>query len=141
MTGYSNSHKVCWLQTKWEKNMKIDHKLIGKRIKTFRQHKGYTQAVLAEKVGATSGYVSLLETGKKKATLEMLLQICACLEITLDVLLVGNQVMQKSDYNQEISDFLESCNEYERKILYEIIKATKDVMINNRDYIRKHIEN
>ena len=52
--------------------MSIDYKLIGKRIKTKRQHIGLTQEKMAEHLLVSVGYVSQIERGISKPNLEML---------------------------------------------------------------------
>ena len=70
--------------------MKVDYVLLGERIKFWRQQRNLTQEQLAEKVGVTPGFISLIEIGKRRVSLESLLSICTELEITLNELLVGN---------------------------------------------------
>ena len=55
--------------------MKIDHVLLGERIKFWRQQRSLTQEKLAEMVELTPGFISFVETGKKQANLETLLKI------------------------------------------------------------------
>ncbi len=57
-------------------------------------------------VELTPGFISLIETGKKRASLETLLSICKELEITLNELLVGNQITQPSDYNAKFAELI-----------------------------------
>ena len=83
--------------------MKRDYALIGERIKFWRQKRGLTQEKLAEKVELTLGFISLIETGKKRASLETLLSLCSILNITLNDLLVGNQINRVNDYYTEFS--------------------------------------
>ena len=120
--------------------MEIDYKAIGERIKSHRNRRKITQEELSEMVSISPGYLSRLELGKKKASLETLIRICRALNITMDSLLVGNQILKNNDYNEEISELIVTCNEYERKIIYETIKATKEVMVKNRDFIKERIE-
>ena len=68
--------------------MKVDYVLLGERIKFWRQKRNLTQEILAEKVELTPGFISLIETGKKRASLETLICLCKELEITLNDLLV-----------------------------------------------------
>ena len=103
--------------------MKVDYVLLGTRIKEQRQRRMLTQQQLAEKVSLTPGFISRIETGKKKPSLEVLLSICEALNITLNDLLVGNQIPQESDYNAEIAEFLFNYNESERRLIFEITKA------------------
>ena len=103
--------------------MKTDYVLIGERIKFWRQQRSLTQEQLAEKVELTPGFISLIETGKKRASLETLLSICTELEITLNELLVGNQLPQPSDYNTEFSELISKLDEADKPLMFEITKA------------------
>lgn len=112
--------------------MKVNYELIGKRIKEHRQRRNLTQEMLAELIEMSPGYMSLIETGRKKASLETLLSICRVLSITLNELLTGNQIPLDTDYNLEIAELMSGCNEYERRIVYEIMKTVREVLRNNR---------
>ena len=103
--------------------MKVDYVLLGTRIKEQRQRRMLTQQQLAEKVSLTPGFISRIETGKKKPSLEVLLSICEALNITLNDLLVGNQIPKENDYNAEIAEILSAYNESERRLIFEITKA------------------
>ena len=120
--------------------MEIDYKAIGEQIRSHRNIRKITQEELSEMVSISPGYLSRLELGKKKASLETLLRICRALNITVDSLLVGNQILKSNDYNEEISELIATCNEYERKIIYEMIKTMNEVMIKNREFIKERIE-
>ena len=112
--------------------MKTDYVLIGERIKFWRQQRRLTQEELAEAVELTSGFISLIETGKKRASLETLLSICRVLNITLNDLLVGNQINSVSDYNTEFWELTVKLNESERHIVFEITKAVCKTIYRNR---------
>ena len=113
--------------------MKVDYVLLGTRLKEQRQRRMLTQQQLAEKVSLTPGFISRIETGKKKPSLEALLSICKALNITLNDLLVGNQIPQESDYNAEIAELLFNYNESERRLIFEITKAVyKAIKKNHR---------
>ena len=96
---------------------------MGERIKFWRQHRNFTQEKLAEKVELTPGFISLIETGKKRASLETLIRVCKELEITLNDLLVGNQIAEPNDYSIEFAELISNLNESERNLIFEIIKA------------------
>ena len=70
------------------KFVKTDYVSIGEQIKFWRQQRGLTQEKLAEMVELSPGYISLIETGKKKMSLETLLLICVALNVTPNDLLV-----------------------------------------------------
>ena len=103
--------------------MKVGYVLLGERIKFWRQYRNFTQEKLAEKVELTPGFISLIETGKKRASLETLIRVCKELEITLNDLLVGNQITQPNDYSIEFSELISNLNESERNLIFEIIEA------------------
>ena len=103
--------------------MKVDYVLLGERIKFWRQQRNLTQEQLAEIVGVTPGFISLIEIGKRRVSLESLLSICKELEITLNELLVGNQIPQPSDYNTEFSELISKLDEADRQLMFEITKA------------------
>ena len=111
--------------------MKVDYVLLGERIKFWRQYRNFTQEKLAEKVELTPGFISLIETGKKRASLETLLFISKELEITLNDLLVGNQITQPNDYSIEFAELISNLNESERNLIFEITKAIYNVLKRN----------
>ena len=111
--------------------MKTDYVLIGERIKFCRQKRSLTQERLAEMVELTPGFISLIETGKKRASLETLLSLCRALNITLNDLLVGNQIIQDSDFNTEFSELTVKLNESERHLEFEITKAVCKTIYKN----------
>ncbi len=112
--------------------MKVDYVLLGERIKFWRQQRNLTQEQLAEKVGVTPGFISLIEIGKRRVSLESLLSICAELEITLNELLVGNQLPQPGDYNTEFSELISKLDEADKQLLFEITKAVCKTIKKNR---------
>ena len=113
--------------------MKVDYVLLGTRIKEQRQRRMLTQQQLAEKVNLTPGFISRIENGKKKPSLEVLLSICEALNITLNDLLVGNQIPQESDYNAEFTELLSHYNESERRLIFEITKALHQIINKHED--------
>lgn len=112
--------------------MKTDYVLIGERIKFWRRQRKMTQERLAEMVELTPGFISLIETGKKRASLETLLSLCHALNITLNDLLVVNQIIQDTDYNTEFSELTVKLNESERHLVFEITNVVCKTIYRNR---------
>ena len=50
---------------------------VGRKIRAFRLEQGLTQEALAEAADLSSTYVSHVERGRKKASLESLIRIAA----------------------------------------------------------------
>lgn len=68
------------------------------KIQKYRLNKGLTQESLAEEVDLSPGYVSEIETGKKRASMKTLEKIAAVLGVPLVALLDdGPEVEQKKD--------------------------------------------
>lgn len=112
--------------------MKVNYSLIGLRIKENRMLKKITQEELAELIEISPGFMSLIETGRKRPSLDTLLAICRVLEITLNELLTGNQIPLETDYCSDLSAIVAPCNEDEKRLIYDITKAVRDSLINRR---------
>lgn len=67
----------------------IDYILIGKRIRFYRQQMGLTQESLAFDINTSAAYVSCIERGKKKPSLQKLVEIAESLNISVNDLLFG----------------------------------------------------
>ena len=64
---------------------------VSKNIKRARQRQGLTQDALAEQVHVTRQTVSSWETGRTQPDLDMLLQLCAALNVPAEELLYGEK--------------------------------------------------
>lgn len=111
--------------------MDINFKLIGKRIKEVRKQRSLTQADLAELTGMSNSYISYIETAKKQASLESLVQISNALGVTVDELLCGNQLYSPTDYQTDIDLLMDDCSLLERRFIYELISVAKYIIRNN----------
>ncbi len=58
-------------------------------IKVWRRHRGLTQAQLAETVGVNAGYLSQIETGRKRPSLSLARSLSAALDVMMDDLVVA----------------------------------------------------
>lgn len=69
----------------------LKYKEIGLKIAYYRKKKGYTQAQLAEMVGISSNYLSLIERGNKgqSYSMETLFKIAEALDVNVNDLLKG----------------------------------------------------
>ena len=115
----------------------IDNNLIGLRIKEIRKRRGITQAQLAEMTDLSVPYVSYIENGKKKISLETLIRTCNALEVTLDDLLAGTQTSNRMDYQTDIGLLLRDCSTEERRFLFEVIKANREILHRNNWNLEK----
>ena len=77
------------------------------------------------------GYISHVETAKKKASLSALISISNALGITVDELLTGNQYYNPTDYQTDIDLVMADCSTMEKRMIYELICSAKSILRNN----------
>ncbi|SHI78428.1 helix-turn-helix domain-containing protein [Propionispora hippei] len=77
---------------------------VGERIKTIRKSKGFTSNSLAEQLEVSQSFVSGIENGSKKCSLETLDSICTILDITLAEFFQEDD----SDINPNVKRLLEA---------------------------------
>ena len=119
----------------------LDYQLLGKRIAEWRKNAKITQEDLAFLTGMSIPFISEIEHGKKKPSLETIVSIANALDITLDEIMVGNQLITPTDYQSDIDLLLHDCSGEERRLLYETIKSLKLTLRQNRWIINKEEEN
>ena len=75
----------------------MDTKKIGAFIAMNRKKKGYTQEQLAEKLGVTNKTISRWENGHYMPDLSLLEPLSKELDITLNELLAGKEIVKEED--------------------------------------------
>ncbi len=108
--------------------MSVDFNLIGSRIKATRKTAGKTQEWLAEQIDVSVGYISQLERGITKISLETLAEICSVLDGDMAYLVSGS-AKSRDDYMQdEIARKIPLLSERDKKIVSDLI----DLMVDNK---------
>ena len=115
----------------------VNHRQIGYRIKEVREQNHVSQAQLAEMTDLSVSYISHIETGRKKPSLESLVRIASALGITLDRILLGNQVADLKDYLPEIRNLMKDCSPYEKAVILDMVKSLKSSMRKNGTLISR----
>ena len=67
--------------------MPVDWRKRGMRLKRLREKRGWTQQVLAEKVGVSRVTVARIEIGNRKPPLELLYRLAKVLKVKVGDLL------------------------------------------------------
>lgn len=109
----------------------INNKLIGMRVREKRKEMSYSQEQLGEQAKLSTVYISNIETGKKKASLEALISIANVLGVTLDELLSGNQLYNPTDYQTDIDELMSDCSANEKRFIYELLRSSKSILRTN----------
>lgn len=74
--------------------MKLNAKMIGKRIQRRRKERGYTQEKLSELIGVSQNHLSEIERGVSVPTTQNIFKICDILGETPDFYLIGRACEQ-----------------------------------------------
>ena len=116
--------------------MVVKNKLIGSRIRELREQQHLSQADLASEVNVSVSYISHIENGNKQASIEIYITIANVLGVTVDELLYGNQVNDPTAYQTDMDIILSDCNNFEKKVIYEMSKTLKMIIRDNIHLMR-----
>lgn len=103
----------------------IDYTALGRRVKKLRKEQGIKQADLADALGISYQYMSMIETGKRQLSLSLLVDLANQLGATTDELLYGSLDSLNNKYDQDMQDIMEDCTAEERNILLTMTKSAK----------------
>jgi len=116
--------------------MAVNYISVGQKIKEIRKHRGLTQATLAEEAELSAAYISYIECGTKSLSIDALVAIANVLNATADEILRDSLENTVRVSNHEFARILSDCSEYEKKVLYDVIVATKGSLRKNKGYYR-----
>ena len=108
--------------------MNIDYKLIGERIKKARKSAGMTQEFLAEKLNVSIGYVSQIERGITKISLDLLGAISSILDYDIAVFITESAIHSNEYMETELLNEIRKLDQKKKKFILEIIKLTNETM-------------
>ena len=108
--------------------MNVDYKLIGERIKKVRKSKGMTQDVLAEKLSVSIGYVSQVERGITKISLDLLGAIASILECDIAGFITESATNSTEYIESELLSEIRKLDGKKKKYILEIIKLSNNLL-------------
>lgn len=108
--------------------MDLDFRAIGQRIKIARIKKRLTQDTLSELVNITPQHMSNIERGGSSVSLPTLIAIANVLHVSIDELLCDTILDSKVVFEKELQEVISDCNEYEIRVIVDVVKTTKDSM-------------
>ena len=112
--------------------MALNYSSLGKRIRYFRKKRGLSQMALAEEIDCATTFISYIENGQKRMSLNTLVLIANALHVSADELLADSLDYNFRVMNHELSDLMSDCTTSERKILFEIVAASKQSLRGNK---------
>ena len=96
---------------------------VGKRIRKFRENKGWTQEQFAEKIGLSVTYTGMIERGEKTPKLETFIQIANVLEVSADQLLADVLVTGYDVKSSTVTEEIAKLSPTERERIYAVVGA------------------
>ncbi len=100
-------------------------KVIGNRIQTARNDKGYTQEYVAEKIDKSVDILRSIENGRSVGSVETLLNLCNVLEITLDYIFSDLLYKKGEILDNKLYEDFQSLNLEQKELLNVIIEQMK----------------
>ena len=98
-------------------------KLLGKRIKEIRKHKGYTQEQLSEMIEIETSSLSGIESGRFFPSLHVLDKMATILEIELVEFFKFSNVDIPENIDEELEKILQIQTKENKTLIYKILKA------------------
>ena len=105
----------------------IDYKLIGTRIKTQRQAQHITQEALAERVNVTPVYLSKIENGHVRPTLDLLDAVCAALGYDLNALFSGVSPNTPDYQNERVLELFQELAPSVKPVALTLLEQLKTI--------------
>lgn len=104
--------------------MSLNYCIIGKHVKAYRHKMDISQMTLSELTHKSPTFISHIENGSKKMSLETFVELCNALGVSADSLLYEH-LKCSSPVNNEIAVELKDCSRYEKLIILDTIKSVK----------------
>ena len=87
--------------------MNYDMKECGKRIQQLRIQHGCSQEQLAKELNIDRSNLSRIETGKRSCSLDLLIQISALFDVSLDFIILGQEKQAVSIEARQLKNDIE----------------------------------
>lgn len=108
--------------------MPVNYKKLGKRISNFRSERNLSQEAFCEQLNFSREYLSYIENGKRRPSLDLLVDIANSLDVSLDDLLVDSLEHSSSIIGSELHRLLLDCTPKQELILVQTMKALKGIL-------------
>lgn len=106
--------------------MPIDYDLLGQRIAFYRTQVSLSQEKLAEVVHVSKQHISKIEQGRNRPSPDLLVDIAAAVNVTLDDLLADS--LQHSSGATRLHQLLDDCSPAEETIIIKNAENLKQIL-------------
>lgn len=105
-------------------NNPIDLKTVGERIKRLRRAQGKTQEIFADENYISASYLALLESGRRTASIDILVQIANSCHTTVDFLILG-EPSSNGAFPHLYRYFEKLCESYSEKKIEKALRLAE----------------
>jgi transcriptional regulator with XRE-family HTH domain len=95
----------------------LDYYVIGSRIRHYRLQRGITQEVLAFQVNSSAAYISRIERGQKKPSLEKLFEIAEVLHVTINDFVYASPPSDYAFFDKDLQYMISMCTPEKQKVI------------------------
>lgn len=106
--------------------MGIDYKILGKNIKYYRKQKNLTQEQMAEALELSVGFVSQVERGIAKMSLDTLVELCDLLECSAGDILNSAHTNCRDRISEDLLALYEQLPKRDQILFYHMLKSYVD---------------
>lgn len=103
---------------------------IGRKLRQFRQKKGYSQETLADRAGLHPTYIGQVERGEKNITVETLAKITTALGIPISssLTMFFPPMPSAENYPLRAYELFSSLSEKDQRRLYDILSQIRSLL-------------
>ncbi len=117
-----------------ERRKMVNDLVVGQNVRRARKAKRMQQEDVAYQIGISTSHYSNCERGERRFSLDLLLQLCACLQVSLDKLLDGAiseaylpdaSAMGSTErlWTEEMTKLQMGCSDKARKCMLDTCKS------------------
>ena len=107
----------------------IDYAIVGSRIRKFRSNQGITQEELAFRINTSTSYISNIERGIKKPSLQKLIEIAEAIHVTINELIYDPASEGDIYFDKELIRIIACCDPEKQKKLTKSIADIIQIII------------
>lgn len=107
----------------------IDYNVIGSRIRQYRQERGITQEDLAFQINTSAAYISNIERGIKKPSLQKLSEIADVMHVTVNDFLYCVTYDTNSSFDRDLQYMISLCTPEKQKVITKNIAEIIQTML------------
>ena len=115
--------------------MAFNTEALGRRIGEIRRLRGLSQMALAEQIEKAPTFISSIETGQRGMSIETFVSIANALNVSADALLIDS-IENTERISGSFFAAAFDCNEFERRVLLELLIASKEAIRKNKRFLR-----